>query len=454
MVGQVIMPDIYGAVTGGMEDGRIRAAKNALAQAVQQGGPTSPGAINALSALDPGRAAAMSQQAQQFDASQAQSASQFGETMGFRNKQFDYGVERDNIGDRRAQASAGAAAGRAREAQTTSLQAANAKKGAALIAAIMQAPEANRGAAWQQGLQIAAQMGLSVEGLPQQYPGDEAAGMIYSQLSGSAMPQPDVPKGVVVNKRLVNPQTGEVMYQQDPNDPGAEDAPEYGLNPIMAVAEDGTRVAIQISKTGQPRIVDIPPGLKITGQTFRVDTGTEVVNADSTTGAVISVQPKNVAGAAGEAVLGKAAGEEQAKAPRSMAQADTMLSDIDAILKDPGLENATGWGSYVPFDIPGFNAETRSRLNKLDGQAFLQAYDALRGTGTITEIEGAKAESAMARLNRAQSPDEFRRALSEFRDVVSAARERSARRLPGASSGGNASPQRILRYNANTGALE
>ena len=119
MVGQVMMPNIYGAVTGGMEDGRVRAAKNALAQAVQQGGPTSPGAMNALSALDPGRAAAMSQQAQQFDASQAQSADQFGQGMDLRTRQFDYGVERDNIGDRRAAASAGAAAGRQRDAASS-----------------------------------------------------------------------------------------------------------------------------------------------------------------------------------------------------------------------------------------------------------------------------------------------------------------------------------------------
>lgn len=201
MVGQVMMPNIYGAVTGGMEDGRVRAAKNALAQAVQQGGPTSPGAMNALSALDPGRAAAMSQQAQQFDASQAQSADQFGQGMDLRTRQFDYGVERDNIGDRRAAASAGAAAGRQRDAASSAAAAANAKKGAALISQVLRSPEANRAAAWQQGLQIARSMGLSVEGLPPEYPGDDAAGVIYSQLSGSAMERPDMGKDPIAALR-------------------------------------------------------------------------------------------------------------------------------------------------------------------------------------------------------------------------------------------------------------
>jgi hypothetical protein len=423
MVGQVMMPNIYGAVTGGMEDGRVRAAKNALAQAVQQGGPTSPGAMNALSALDPGRAATMTQQQQQFDVSQARSSDEFGQTMGYRDKVFDYNAQRDTMQDQRAQASAGAAAGRQREAQMTAADRANATKGAALLSQVMQVPPERRAAAYQQALQIGRSMGLRVDGLPQEYPGDDAAGMIYSQLSGSVMEQA-----------------------------GAGAAPEYGLNPLMAVAEDGTRVAIQMSKTGEPRVVNVPPGLKLTGQTFRVDTGTNVLNVDSTTGAIISDQPKNVAGAAGEAVLGKAAAEERAGAPRAVAQADTVLADLDALISDPNLENATGWGSYVPFDIPGFNAETRSRMNKVEGQVFMQAFESLKGAGQITEQESKGATQALARLNRAQTPKEFRNALGEFRAIVVSLRERTARRLPDASGG--ADPNRTLRYNANTGGLE
>jgi hypothetical protein len=116
-------------------------------------------------------------------------------------------------------------------------------------------------------------------------------------------------------------------------------------------------------------------------------------------------------------------------AESSVATADEIIRDIDAVIADPNLERATGWGSYLPVDIPGFNAETRSRLNKLEGQAFLGAIDRLKGTGQITEIEGQKATQAIARLNAAQSADEFRTALREFRSVVDAGRRRAVRNL-------------------------
>jgi flagellar protein FlgJ len=59
-----------------------------------------------------------------------------------------------------------------------------------------------------------------------------------------------------------------------------------------------------------------------------------------------------------------------------------------------------------------------ARYKQLQGQAFLQAYNLLKGGGAITDIEGKKAESAMARLDRAQSEDTFKEALKDFRDAI------------------------------------
>jgi len=59
-----------------------------------------------------------------------------------------------------------------------------------------------------------------------------------------------------------------------------------------------------------------------------------------------------------------------------------------------------------------------ARFRQLEGRAFLQAYGMLKGGGQITEIEGIKAERAMARMDRAQGEKEFKQALSDFRDAV------------------------------------
>jgi hypothetical protein len=121
--------------------------------------------------------------------------------MDFRNRQFDYNAQRDTMQDQRAQESAGAAAGRQREAQMTAADKANATKGAALLLSVMQVAPERRAAAYQQARQIGRSMGLRVDGLPQDYPGDDAAGMIYSQLSGSAMERPDVGKDPIAALR-------------------------------------------------------------------------------------------------------------------------------------------------------------------------------------------------------------------------------------------------------------
>lgn len=110
--------------------------------------------------------------------------------------------------------------------------------------------------------------------------------------------------------------------------------------------------------------------------------------------------------------------------------ANTMLDVIDGIASDEQLKSATGWGSYVPFDIPGINARVRARMAQLEGQLFLQAFESLKGGGQITEVEGRKATEAMARLGRAQTYDDYIAALNELRGVVTAARDRANARLP------------------------
>lgn len=100
---------------------------------------------------------------------------------------------------------------------------------------------------------------------------------------------------------------------------------------------------------------------------------------------------------------------------------------LDKALTHPGLEIATGLqGAIDPRNyIPGTEARNFQVLkDQIGGKAFLQAFESLKGGGQITEVEGKKATDAIARLNTAQSTEEYRAALSEFREVVDKGYER------------------------------
>lgn len=64
-------------------------------------------------------------------------------------------------------------------------------------------------------------------------------------------------------------------------------------------------------------------------------------------------------------------------------------------------------------------------IDQLRGQAFLQAFEGLKGGGAITEIEGQKAEQAIARLSQTQYESDFAQALKELRDIMAVGMERA-----------------------------
>jgi len=59
-------------------------------------------------------------------------------------------------------------------------------------------------------------------------------------------------------------------------------------------------------------------------------------------------------------------------------------------------------------------------MDQLSGGAFLQARGLLKGGGAITDFESQKAEAAFARLNAAQSIEDYRAALTEFKHATTA----------------------------------
>ena len=178
---------------------------------------------------------------------------------------------------------------------------------------------------------------------------------------------------------------------------------DTGLNPIYGRDAQGNVVVMQPTKSGQLVQSGLPEG-------------------------VTPLAPREMAfeRAAGQAG-GKVEGERVATAPAVIATAEASLKNIRDLKNSKSLPRALGPIEGRLPAIGGAQADIIARIDQIGGQAFLQAFENLKGGGQITEIEGARATAAMARLNRTQTPEDFLAALTELENVVAAGLERAKR---------------------------
>jgi hypothetical protein len=119
---------------------------------------------------------------------------------------------------------------------------------------------------------------------------------------------------------------------------------------------------------------------------------------------------------------GRALGEAQTGLPQSIQAAQSTIEKIDEITNDPQLDRIIGWSAYNPAGYLPYTPEQRglvARIQQVQGRFFLQAFDALRGGGQITEKEGQKAQEAIARImDLNQDIGSYRIALEDARREV------------------------------------
>lgn len=116
---------------------------------------------------------------------------------------------------------------------------------------------------------------------------------------------------------------------------------------------------------------------------------------------------------------------------KAATKARTSVALIDQVLRHPGRETGTGLsGALDPRNyIPGTDAKDFEIARKqLEGRAFLEAFESLKGGGQITQIEGEKATAAMGRLSSAQSDAEFESALKELQGIFGVAADAADQR--------------------------
>jgi hypothetical protein len=185
---------------------------------------------------------------------------------------------------------------------------------------------------------------------------------------------------------------------------------EFGLTPVLGRDKDGNVVVMQLGKDGTAVQTQMPEG----------------VTADLGLGAF-----EKAKGAA----EGKGAGEATGALPGVSSMAALVDQQIQDLKNDPYLPNMLG---PVDSRLPNVSedaARVQGRIDQLQGGAFLQARQMLKGGGAITDIEGQKAEAAFVRMNAAQSMADFIAALDEFNAAV----QDGVKKLE-AQTGGGAAP--------------
>ena len=137
--------------------------------------------------------------------------------------------------------------------------------------------------------------------------------------------------------------------------------------------------------------------------------------------------------------------------PKVLDTAEMTLSEIDGLIgkrdakgnllegekPHPGFEGTVG-ATYLPGArfIPGTaQSDFQTRFDQIKGSAFLQAFETLKGGGSITNVEGEKGTAALNRMSLAQSEPEFLQAAQEFKGIISKGVER-AKKLAGGTAAG------------------
>ena len=113
---------------------------------------------------------------------------------------------------------------------------------------------------------------------------------------------------------------------------------------------------------------------------------------------------------------GAAAGAAKVALPEAKLTLEQVKKDVSELESHPGFESTVGWTFKPGFrfiegsDEAGF----MKLLEQVQGGAFLDAYQLLKGGGAITEIEGVKATQAKNRMSKATNEAEFKKAGKDF----------------------------------------
>lgn len=230
----------------------------------------------------------------------------------------------------------------------------------------------------------------------------------------------------------------------------------FGVTPIPIKTPNGV-IYTQIGNQGTRRDLPLQPGESVAPPIKVVDTPTEkLIYAN---GQLVERIPLDIVSAAAQKARGTIEGTQAGQDITGIENArDTAerASELIRSLLGPainvdgqvtyagtkGLQESTGkyYGTLEPGTAKGYllsqaAQDTIPIIQQLQGQTFLEAFESLKGGGQITEVEGRKAEAAIARLQRTQSTPAFIKALLELEDIILSAQKRMDARVSAQGGG-------------------
>lgn len=222
---------------------------------------------------------------------------------------------------------------------------------------------------------------------------------------------------------------------------------EYGMTPIYGTNEKGEPVIMQLGKTGTPKLVQTPSGVKISTGIEKIDAGTHWVVNDKKSGQNIGIVPKDLRGAEREKGVGEAQGKAVASAPSDIDAGNNALELLNKIRQHPGIDIGTGATSVVANTVPGTPGfDFQNMVDQAKSGAFLTAIQQMRGLGALSNAEGSAATAAITRMNTATSKKAFLDAAADYETIIQQGVSRARGRLADPSS---TSPQPIPQAPAN-----
>lgn len=275
-------------------------------------------------------------------------------------------------------------------------------------------------------------------------------------LTESAFRPPEAPRaGIEVGNRIVDPVTGQVIYEAPAQaDPGfrlttPEEEAIYGAKgqvgpdgrfyplgtgqetPAAFLALDKQARAgglVPKSEGGDGKYEEFmlksgeggPPAAFVAID-MQARAGGLVPASEGGNGEYEKFMLTRGAGAAAEAAaLGKGQAESALAAPGEQAIYSTLEMQVNDLLNDPYLPEMLGPLQGRLPNLSSDAARVQAKMDQISGGAFLQARQLLKGGGAITDFESQKAEKAFLRMQTAQSEADFRQAMTDFLDAAKA----------------------------------
>jgi hypothetical protein len=158
--------------------------------------------------------------------------------------------------------------------------------------------------------------------------------------------------------------------------PGMNEHNKFGLNPLFGVDSDGNPVIMQLNTAGGASPVQMPKGVVPSKAPIKMDAGTHYILLDPITRQTIGEIPKDLAGAEAAKAEGEAIGKAKINLPLVELNAEKLTKNIDAVLEDPYLPTMVGPVSGMLPNVSGKSQKLQSRIDQIQGQTFLQAFNA------------------------------------------------------------------------------